>query len=203
MSDIDNFYFGEKPDNVSWDSIHEVLWKAHEQNRAHGMYMLYPSLPGEKLKELIGSTGHCFVAMEGNKVVGTCSFKPINRNAWYSKGRKTAYYILDGVLPEFAGKGIHARLFNLRQSYVEKQGYDLFVMDTAEHNLPIQKIFLKNGFRYVSFKCYSSGGNYAVIIAKWLNGCPYLDWYCQLRFLLRKYYIKLRFKPGYIKRFGI
>lgn len=203
MSDIENIYFGEKPETVSWDAIHEVLWKAHEHNRSCGMHMLYPSLPGDELKKLLGESGHCFVAMMGDKVVGTGSYKPVWRNNWYSKGKKTAYCILDGVLPEYVGKGIHSRLFSLRQGYIEKEGFDLLEMDTAEHNMPIQNIFLKNGSKYVSFKCYSTGGNYAVIIAKWLNDCPYSDWYCRFRFLLRKYYIKLRFKPGYVKRFKI
>lgn len=203
MSEIDSFFLGEKPDSVSWDDIHEVLWKAHEQNRADGMKMLYPSLPGNELEILLGSSGHCFVAMVGDKVVGTSSYKPVRRNNWYSKGKKTAYCILDGVLPEYAGKGIHSRLFRIRQSYIEKEGFDLLEMDTAEHNMPIQSIFLKNGSKYVSFKCYSTGGNYAVILAKWLNSCPFPSWYCKCMFLVHKLYIKLRFKPGYVKRFGI
>ena len=203
MSEIDSFFLGEKPNSVSWDAIHDVLWKAHEQNRAQGMRMLYPSLPGDELEKLIGAEGRCFVAMDGAKVIGTCSFKPVKRNNWYSKGRTTAYYILDGVLPEYAGKGIHSKLFRLRQSYVENHGFDFFIMDTSEHNLPIQKAFLKNGFSYVSFKAYSTGGNYAVIMAKWLGKSPFPQWYCKGRFLLRKAYIKMRFKPGYVKRFGI
>ena len=203
MSQIENIVYCIKPETISWDAIHDVLWKAHEHNRAQGMQMLYPSLPGNELEKLLGDSGRCFVAIEGDRVIGTCSFKPISRNNWYSKGRKSAYFILDGVLPEYVGKGIHSRLYKLRQSYVEKEGFDYFEMDTAEHNIPIQKIFLKNGFSHVSFKSYSTGNIYAVIMAKWVNNCPFPDWYIRCRFFIKKYYVKLRYKPGYIKRFGI
>lgn len=40
----------EKPEWVSWDDIHDVVWKAHENNRKKGVIMSYPSLPGEKNK---------------------------------------------------------------------------------------------------------------------------------------------------------
>ena len=41
----------EKLEWVSWDEIHDVLWKAHERNRANGGLMSYPSLSGEELKK--------------------------------------------------------------------------------------------------------------------------------------------------------
>lgn len=203
MEKTDNIVFCLKPETITWDTIHDVLWKAHEKNREKGMSMLYPSLPGNELEQLIGNSGRCFVAMDGDRVVGTCSFKPVKRNNWYSKGRKTAYFVLAGVHPEYAGRGVYSRLYSLRQSYVEKQGFDLLEIDTAEHNLQIQQVSLKNGFKYVSFKPYSTGGNYAVIMAKWLGECPFSNWYCKGMFLLKKYYVKLRYKPGYIKRFKI
>ena len=203
MAQAEDIVFCIKPETVTWDTIHDVLWKAHERNRAQGMQMLYPSLPGCEIEKLLGDSGRCFVAMDGDRVVGTCSFKPIKRKNWYSKGMKTAYFILAGVLPEYAGKGVYSRLYSMRQSYVEKQGFNLIEMDTAEKNVSIQHILLKNGFKYVSFKPYSTGGSYAVIMAKWLGECPFANWYCKSMFQAKKYYVKLRYKPGYIKRFRI
>ena len=40
----------EKPDYVSWDEIHDVLWAAHKENRDAGMHMKYPGLPGDQLE---------------------------------------------------------------------------------------------------------------------------------------------------------
>ena len=33
----------EKPDWVSWETIHDVLWEAHAENRKNGVFMRYPS----------------------------------------------------------------------------------------------------------------------------------------------------------------
>ena len=63
----------EKPDWVSWDEIHEVLWKAHEKNRENGVFMSYPSLTGEELKNMLGNHSKLFIACEDKKVVGTLS----------------------------------------------------------------------------------------------------------------------------------
>ena len=51
----------EKPDWVSWDEIHEVLWRAHEKNREKGIIMAYPSLSGEEIKNKIGNKGKILI----------------------------------------------------------------------------------------------------------------------------------------------
>ncbi len=61
----------EKPEWVSWDEIHEVLWKAHEKNREKGIIMASPSLSCEEIKNKIGNKGKMFLAIVGDKVVGT------------------------------------------------------------------------------------------------------------------------------------
>ena len=44
----------EKPDWVSWEVIHQVLWNAHEENRQKGIMMQLPSLSAEELHKYIG-----------------------------------------------------------------------------------------------------------------------------------------------------
>ncbi|MBR4389309.1 MAG: GNAT family N-acetyltransferase [Prevotella sp.] len=180
-----------------------MLWKAHERNRAAGMNMLYPSLPGDELEKVVGAEGRCFVAIKDGKLVGTCSYKPVRRNMWYDKGQVSAYFILEAVSPEYEGKGIYARLCKLREEDAIKRGFRLFEMDTAERNYHSQTILKNNGFRHVFFRPYKTGGIYAVHMAKWVGKSPFPKWYCKGMFLLRKVYAKVRFKPGYIKRFGI
>ena len=63
----------EKPDWVSWEEIHQVLWKAHEENRRKGMYMAFPALPGEEIRKKIEGHGKMLVAMDGQKIVGTAA----------------------------------------------------------------------------------------------------------------------------------
>lgn len=193
----------EKPDWVSWDDIHELLWKAHEGNRKAGMFMKYPSLSGDEISELLGSKGRCFVALDGGKVVGTCSYKVAKRNTWYAKGQKVAHCVLAGLLPEYRGSGIYQRLLDYRESFVRKDGINIMDMDTAERNISVQKAFIRNNFHYVYFNSFPYGNHYSVYMAKWLDGCPYSLLYCKCRYYFAKLKTKVRFKPGQIKRFGI
>jgi hypothetical protein len=55
----------EKPEWVSWDEIHEVVWEAHANNREKGIIMSYPSLSGEEIKNMIGDHGKMFLAVGG------------------------------------------------------------------------------------------------------------------------------------------
>ena len=193
----------EKPDWVSWDEIHEVLWKAHEGNRKAGMYMKYPSLSGDEISKLIGNLGHCFVALDGEKVVGTCSYKILKRNLWYAKGQNVAHCVLAGLLPEYRGRGIYQRLLDYRESFVMKDGIKIMDMDTAERNIGVQKAFIRNNFQYVYFNSFPYGKHYSIYMAKWLEERPYSLFYCKYRYYLAKFKTKVRFKPGRIKRFGL
>jgi len=67
----DRFQIIEKPDWVSWDEIHDVLWKAHAQNREKGVIMAYPSLTGDEIKRRVENNGKMFIALDGQNVIGT------------------------------------------------------------------------------------------------------------------------------------
>ena len=191
----------EKPDWVSWDEIHDVLWAAHKRNREAGMDMKYPSLPGDQLKELLKDGGQCFVALEGRKVVATGSYRIFKRRRWYNpKREKMISLLLDGILPEYEGKGIYSKLYHYREEHLKSLGFNLIDMDTAENNANIQKVFLKQGFRFVDFESYQTP-HYSIMMAKWLNGCPYSKWECWWRFHWRKLRTKAIWKPGQVRRF--
>lgn len=190
----------EKPDTVSWDEIHELLWASHAKNREKGMYMWYPSMSGDELERLVGKNGHTFVAIDGDTLVGTCSFKIVNRNRWYANGKKTAYFLMASVLPEYQGSSVYFRLVRYRQKYIEDLGVEVVDMDTAENNVMMQKILLKQGYKYVGFKASSYGKHYSVVMAKWINGCPFPDKYVNRRFQITKKLTKWQYKPGKIER---
>jgi len=197
MSDIQII---EKPDWVSWDEIHEVLWKAHEKNREKGMSMRYPSLSGDELRNLIGEKGKCFVAIYDGNVVGTNAFILKQNLRWYAKGQIVAHFCLASVLPEYQGSSVYFSLNRYRQKYIDKLGIKIMDMDTAENNKLMQRLLLKQGYKYVDYMAPKSS-HYSVIMARWTDGCPFSDRYCAFRFWVRKFIVRLRYKPGRIKRF--
>ena len=77
----------EKPDWITYDDIHELIVKAHKVNIDKGIVMKTTKLEGEELKERIGVEGRCFVALDGEKLVGTSSYRILEKNEWYFKAR--------------------------------------------------------------------------------------------------------------------
>ncbi len=191
----------EKPDWVSWDEIHNVLWKAHEQNRQKGMNMAFPALPGEKIREKIEGHGKMLVAMDGQKIVGTAAIIVKAGRLWCGKG-DYAYCCFASVLPEYNGKGIYKALDLKREELALSMQLTRMLGETHENNKHRLDIAKKAGYKFVDLKVTSTD-HYDVMMVKWLNGCPYSNWYIKCQFLIRKWYKKLRYKPGHVKRFGI
>lgn len=190
----------EKPDWVSWDDIHEVLWKAHEHNREIGINMAFPALPGEEIKKIIEDQGKMLVAIYDGKVIGTAAIKIKHANLWCGNGAY-GYICFASVLPEFNGKGIYKALDIKREELALSMGLKKMLGDTHEKNVHRLAIAKKAGYNFVDLYVWKD--HYNVVMVKWLDGCPYSDWYVKWQFMIRKCYKKLRYKPGMIKRFGI
>lgn len=194
----------EKPDWVSWDEIHDVLWKAHEKNRAKGIIMFYPSLSGKDIKSKIGANGKMFVALDGDKVVGTLALIKKTGKKWYCTG-DYGYLCFGAVLSDYSGKGIYRSLYQIAEPTARKMGLTLLTRDTNEHNERMLKITKQEGYHFVEYKAYKDHFN--IVRAKWLTGCPYSEGYIKLRFLLSKIGKRIRYrmdpKKGKVKRFGL
>ncbi len=194
----------EKPDWVSWDEIHEILVKAHAQNRANGIKMKKPTLPGEKIAEEIGNEGKMFVAMDGEHVVGTLTLIRKNGKLWYNNG-EYGYLCYGAVLPEYGGKGIYRSLYQLAETSAKQSGLKVLTRDTNEKNARMLKISKQEGYHFVAYKACKDHFN--IVRAKWLDECPYSSWLIHLRFLKSKIINKIRYKKvpekGRVKRFGI
>ena len=195
-----NIQIIEKPEWVSWDDIHEVLVKSHSQNRANGINMKKPSLPGEKIAEEIGDEGKMFVALDGKRVVGTSAIVVKRKSYWC--GRKKDRYAcvyFASVLPDYNGQGIFKELDLRREKESLSMGIEKMLGDTHERNQHRLKIAKKAGYKFIDYKF--CGDHYNVVMVKWLNGCPYSDLRCWYEFHKRKLIVKAKTKiKSLIKR---
>lgn len=191
-----------KPENISWEEIRNVIHQAHKSNFEKGIVMRTTTFTAEELKERVGPMGKCFVAMDGDQVIGTTSCCVGEVNHWFYHGRIMKWMLL-GILPMYKGFNICTMLLQKVEEETKLQGCTTISFDTAEENTNMQKICLKKGFVYVDFIAFPLSNHYSVEMLKWLDGCPFSKIYCFLRFNLKKYYIKLRFKPRRTKRFGV
>ena len=191
----------EKPDSIPWDCLHEVLWAAHEQNRKEGMVMKTSLLSGAELRDRISKNAiswKTYVILDGNNIAGTGSISIRNKKAWYVDG-KVAYFLCDGIVPDYAGKGLYKMLTGVREEYGKSEGCKLIYFDTAENNRKQLETYRRHGFRCVDFFA-SKSKHYSVVMAKWYDDCPFSEFYCRLRFLLKKVYVKCLYKPGKVRR---
>lgn len=199
-----NIQIIEKPEWVSWEEIHQVLWKAHEQNRQKGMHMRLPSKSAEELQKFFEGKGKMFVALDGEKVIGTLALMIKEGKQWYNRGQY-GYACLGAVLPEYSGKGVFKALYDKMEDEARSLQLPVITRDTHENNARMLKISKQEGYRFVSYKACIDHFN--IVRAKWLKDCPFPTWYIKFRFLLSKFYLKTRFKmvpgKGRVKRFGI
>lgn len=146
--------------------------------------------------------GYCFVALDDKRVVGVHGLKFFIGNRWWSKGKKVAYYCMDAILPEYQGTDVYLELQALRKKYNKQLGTEIIQFNTAEQNKVVRKIGQKCGAKTVMYSATGKGANYySVIMAKWVDGCPFSDWYINFMFKLSKYVIMTLWKPGYKFRF--
>lgn len=189
----------EKPETVSFDEIHEVLWKANEENRDNGFILATSNLSGEQLAARIGDKGKCFIALDGEKIVGTISVRFVNRNRWYYKG-EIPDYMLAAVLPEYQGQGINSLLSEKVFEYVREKGYPCIELDTAENNKHAIEVYRHQGFDLAEFRAFPDVDHYSVVMVKWFNKRPYSNGKRTVMYNLKKTYTKLRYTTGKKKR---
>lgn len=204
VNEKSNILISEKPDWVSWDDIHEVLWKAHASNRANGIAMRKPSLPGDEIKKEIGEKGKMFVALVDGQLAGTAAIVPKEGKMWYNNGTY-GYLCFASVLPECLGEGIYGSLISERERVAKDMNLQKLFFDTHEDNRRVIGINGKYGFKKVAIK--TCADHFNIVMVKWLEGCPYSDFYCKLQFAKSWLMNKLRYRmdkqKGRVKRFGI
>lgn len=195
---MEQFKYTEKPDWVTWDSVLECIRASHKVNDKKGFHMLNQEMTADELQKKLRS-GHCFVALDGDKVVGTCSTIIRKGDRWWSRGKIIAYNCLDGVLPEYQGTDVFIDMRQFRSQFIKNNPeVEIIQFNTAEQNKVVQKLALRRGAKYVQYSATGKGANYySVIMVQWLNGCPYSDRFINFMFSLSKIVVKIIWKPGY------
>lgn len=189
----------EKPDWVSWEEIHDIIYKAHESNRKNGIDIRNAHLSGKELKESLGSDGICFVAFDGDKVIATSSVAFHTLNTWYNRGHKVGYGTLSAVLPEYKGLQLFSKLENTRIEYAQGQGCLGFYCKIAEGNAKRRSIAKKDGYFEVSIGRTSFNPHNFITIYKWLEKRPYTACYIRFRFFLSWLKLKIKLIIGIVK----
>lgn len=193
--------FTVKPDWVSWADIMECFRQAHQVNNDRGLFMPSQLMTAEELEKDM-KDGVCFVALKGKQVVGTTSVKIIQRKQWWNIGKKVGYCCHAGIIKEYQGSVVFMRLYRMRDKYIKDAGLKIMQLHTAEFNNTVINLNKMRGFKLVQ---YAPTGKYAkyysVTLVKWLDGCPYPDWFVKFMYNLSKVVAKTFFTSEYKFRF--
>lgn len=200
---MDDLLIVEKPNSISYEDIQNILRRAHSVNKEKGMNFLTADQSVDRLIERLSNNGKCYVVLtQEGKLVGTNSVTEKIINKWYFKGR-IAYFELTGLDPQYQGKHIGSQMYRIGLKDVERRGLSICGSNTAENNMPQRQLFESKGFKLVGYRASVGKNYYTVDYVKWMGKCPYEDNYIKLRAFLSKIYIKVRFKVGGVKRFGL
>ncbi len=197
---MDEIRIIEKPDGISFDAIHDLLYEANAANRSQGLVMRTVLLTGDEIQKRIGEDGKCWVALCGDTPVGTLSVRVKERNAWYCHG-EIPEYMLAAVLPEYTGKHINSALSARAFEFAGERGFQMIELNTAENNSHAIEVYLHQGFQKVGFLAPRDADHYSVVMVKWLEKCPHSALSIRLRYFLQRLYVKIRFKKGGKRRF--
>lgn len=194
-----NIQIIEKPDWVSWDAIHEVIWQAHDNNRKRGISLKHAAYSGEEIKDYLSPDGKMFVALCDGKLIGTAAYKKKTASFWFGES-VFAYCCFAAVLPQHLGKGVYGQLVKARELSALSEGIDKMLFNTHPDNREVIQISQHHGYKKVNY--LGSRNAPWVFLVKWLNGCPYSNFrigfmYAKTNVIMKtKYTVKKLLKRG-------
>ena len=166
----------ERPDTVSWEDIRLSLVEAHTTNLRHGLVVRSTMLSADQLRNQVAD-GKCYVALDGDKLVGVAAVRIKSCHSWYCNG-KVAHFLLDSVSTSYQGQGIYTLLQKKRYSYVQENDISVVTTNTAANNKRMVRMLPKHGFyRAVMFHAKDTD-HFSITWVKWLKCKP--SWFNRL-----------------------
>ena len=191
--------FTQKPDNITYEELQALLHKAHESNKKEGMYYSTADQSVETLMQKL-KDAVTYVAIDGDKAVGTESVQFRKLNYWYHNG-DVGMLKLGGVDPEYKGYHIFTKLITACKECAWERGMTICVTDTSEQNVIVRHLLEGLGYVLVDYCVYPGNNFYSIVYAIWKDGCPYSKWTVKWNYFWKRCKIRLQYKPGKINRF--
>ena len=183
----------EKPDNISYSEICDILKSAHKKAiDESGIAISTNNITPEELEDKIRSlNGVTLVAIADGKAVATTSVTFSSIISWYAKGTVASTRFI-ATLPEYQRRGIARKLSERAISYSIEKGCSAMMSTIAENNIPSFNLQTNEGYIPVDFIKFKGNNHCSIRLIKWLDKRPYPIWYCKLRYTCKKAYMKLR-----------
>ena len=187
----DNIVIIKKPDNISCESLQQLLHTAHQSNAAKGLIYGTANQSVAEWEKTLRNNAICFVALDGDKVAGTATLEFRKRNFFF-KNFEIACFGLFGVLPEYKGKHLGDKLLDKCIETYNAKGYKYLYCSTAiDNNLFVRNMYEKRGFKKVDFFKAKANNFYSVRYLKWNTESVFLDLIAAFTYNVKKFYVRL------------
>ena len=132
-------------------SLMKVFEGARAIMRASGnLLQWHNGYPSEDIVRNDIDNGHCYVACEGDTIIGTMAFIPGPDPTYsYIEGNwpnENPYYVIHRISTAAPGRNIARTLFDWAFANIASLGYDTIRIDTHRDNCIMKHILTKNGF---------------------------------------------------------
>jgi GNAT superfamily N-acetyltransferase len=135
----------------SVEELTELLHAAYAHLGNMGLNYTAVDQPVSTTIERIGA-GHCLVAVDGGRLVGTIVVEPTSADAsecpYFARpGVASAHQM--AVAPRYQGQGIGSRLLDAAEAWARSNGYLEMALDTAEPAKHLVEMYARRGYRHV------------------------------------------------------
>ena len=124
-----------RPDDVTYDALYQIINKAHEENRANGLKINTKISNGEQLQQHLGSKATTYVAFADGTIAGTVSVRMEEGQGVFTQGKQLAYLMHLAVLPEYKGCCVGRKLCEQVEKYAHEKGADAICLHVVNKNL--------------------------------------------------------------------
>jgi predicted N-acetyltransferase YhbS len=153
-----------KTDSIS--ELTSLLHRAYKRLADMGLYFVATYISEEDMQGFI-DRGECFVAVSGEKIIGTILLYPMDKNTpeIYQRDDLVVFGKF-AVEPEYQCKGIGGMLMDFIEKYVKEKGIKELALDTAEQAQHLIDYYSKRGFKQVDYYKWRTTNYRSVVMTK-------------------------------------
>ena len=148
----------------------ELLHRAYKALADMG-FRFVASYQDEEETRRLASSGECWLALEGERIVGTITYyspEATDGNEWYDR-HDVAMFGQFAVEPELQGRGIGAMLMNRAEERAREDGAAEIALDTSEGAHHLIAYYGGRGYRHVGYTQWSVTNYRSVLMSKSLG----------------------------------
>ncbi|MDD3139694.1 MAG: GNAT family N-acetyltransferase [Lachnospiraceae bacterium] len=185
-------------EEIPYAEITNILNKSYHEYEDAGLDYAAATQDIETTKKRM-ENAHCIVVKDADVIVGSLTYKiyireEVQKRKWYEDNRIATIEQL-AVLPEYRDSKamLLMGIYMLRRLMKSPEHIESVIIDTSCEAKRLVRAYVGIGFQIVDLKSWETTNYYSYIFRGTLNGRKYSDRYCQLRFAISSFCVKMQY----------